>query len=153
MTKKDDRPLRYNDDGNVHMDFHVATNTTIDFIIERFGMEAMDQIFERVGKDVYANLREHLMNGNSAELVKHWRHFFDRENAEYSIEITDDAIILIVNKCTAYEHVQKTAPKISKFFCDQTIKTNAALAEGTPFTIDTEITAPGSCRQIIRRRT
>ena len=45
----DDTPLRYSDSGNVHMNFHVATNTTIDFIIKNFGLEAMDQIFSRVG--------------------------------------------------------------------------------------------------------
>ena len=27
-----DQKLRYNDGGNVHMDFHGATNTTIEFI-------------------------------------------------------------------------------------------------------------------------
>ena len=80
----DDKPLRYSDSGNVHMDFHVATNTTIDFIIKNFGQEAMDQIFSRVGKDVYVDIRRHLMEGNAGELLKHWRHFFDRENADYA---------------------------------------------------------------------
>ena len=32
-----DQKLRYNDGGNVHMDFHGATNTTIDFIIKKYG--------------------------------------------------------------------------------------------------------------------
>ena len=30
-----DQKLRYNDGGNVHMDFHGATNTTIEFIINK----------------------------------------------------------------------------------------------------------------------
>ncbi len=152
MIIPDNKPLRYNEEGNVHMDFHGATNTTIDFIIKNYGIDVMDQIFARVGKDVYADIRRHLTAGNAGELVKHWRHLFDREGADYSIDIYDDEIVLSVRHCTAYHHVKKIASKVSDRFCDQTIKTNEALAEGGPFTIATEITGPGSCRQIIRKR-
>jgi hypothetical protein len=48
--------------------------------------------------------------------------------------------------------VKNIVPKVSEHFCDQTIKTNNAMADGTPFSIDTEVTGPGSCRQIIRKR-
>ena len=49
--------LRYNDQGNVHMDFHGATNTTIDFIIKKYGIETMNDIFKKVGNDVYADIK------------------------------------------------------------------------------------------------
>lgn len=152
MIVSDDTPLRYNEGGNVHMDFHGATNTTIEFIIKNYGIDVMDQIFAKVGKDVYADIHRHLQAGNAGELLKHWRHFFDREQADYDIAVAEDEIILTVRRCTAYHHVKKIAPQVSPHFCDQTIKTNEALAQGTPFTIDTEITGQGSCRQIIRKR-
>lgn len=152
MIIPDDKPLRYNEGGNIHMDFHGAANTTIDFIIKNYGVEVMDEIFAKVGKEVYADIRSHLQAGNAGELVKHWRHFFDRENADYEISVGDDEIILTVRKCTAYHHVKKIAPSVSPHFCDQTIKTNQALAEGTPFSIDTQITGEGACCQIIRKR-
>ena len=41
-------PLRYNEDGNVHLDFHGAVNTTIEFIVKRYGIEALHEIFRRV---------------------------------------------------------------------------------------------------------
>jgi len=148
----DDKPLRYNEGGNVHMDFHGATDTTIEFIIKHYGIGVMDKIFARVGKEVYADIRRHLMAGNAGELVKHWRHFFDREGADYDIEIDDDRIVLTVRHCPAYHHVQKITGQVSDHFCDQTIKTNQALAEGGPFSIETEITGPGACRQIIAKR-
>jgi predicted ArsR family transcriptional regulator len=153
MIRPDNKPLRYNEGGNVHMDFHGATNTTIDFIIENYGIDAMDDIFARVGKEVYADIRSHLRAGNAGELVKHWHHFFDREGADYAIEITEDEVILTVKHCSAYHHVKKIAPQVSKHFCDQTIKTNEAMARGGPIEISTEITGPGACRQIIRKRT
>jgi hypothetical protein len=152
MTDPIETPLRYNEDGNVHLDFHGAVNTTIDFIVGRYGVEAMHEIFRRVGKDVYQDLRRHLMAADTDEVVRHWRHFFDREKGDYDITVGDDEIVLTVRRCPAWHHVQKIAGKVSPNFCDQTTVTNAAMAEGTPYRIATEITGPGSCRQVIRRR-
>ncbi len=152
MISDDKTPLRYQEDGNVHMDFHGATNTTIDFIIENYGLQAMHDIFATVGREVYADIRAHLIAGDSGELVKHWRHFFDRENADYDIQIGAHEIVLTVRRCTAYHHVAKIAPAVSPHFCDQTVVVNNALADGGPFTIETQITGPGACRQIIRKR-
>ena len=64
---------------------------------------------------------------------------------------TDEEIVLTVRHCTAWHHVAKLVGTPSPHFCDQTIRTNEALAEGSPYAIDTEITGPGSCRQVIRR--
>lgn len=147
------KPLRYQETGNVHLDFHGATNTTIDFIVDRYGVDVLNEIFLKVAKDVYVDLHTHLKNGDANELVRHWQYFFERENGDFSIEVNDDEIVLTVRSCPAYMHVKKIAPSVSEHFCDQTIKINNALAEGTPFTIDTQITGEASCRQVIRRRT
>lgn len=146
-------PLRYQEDGNVHMDFHGAVNTTIDFIVARYGVGALHEIFRRVGTDVYQDLRGHLVAEDSHELVKHWQHFFTREGADFDIAIGEDEIVLTVRRCTAWHHVQKIHGAVSAQFCDQTSVVNNALAEGTPFAIDTIVTGNGACRQIIRRRT
>jgi len=145
-------PMRYEEDGNVHLDFHGATNTTIDFIVERFGVAAMDEIFKKVGRDVYASIRADLIAGDTRQLVRHWRHFFDRESGDYDIEIGDDEVVLTVRRCPAWHHVKTLVGHVSPHFCDQTSRTNEAMAEGSPFAIDTEITGEGSCRQVIRRR-
>lgn len=152
MPGQPEKPMRYQEDGNVHLDFHGAVNTTIDFIVARYGIEVMHEIFNKVGKDVYRDLRQHLVDGDPNELVRHWRHFFDRENADYDIAVGEDEIVLTVRRCTAYHHVAKIAPSVSPYFCDQTTKVNEAMADGTPYRVDTEITGPGACRQVIRRR-
>ena len=144
--------LRYAEEGEVHLDFHGATNTTIEFIIARYGVDAMDEIFRKVGKDVYRSIHEDLVNGDSAQLVAHWRHFFERENCDYDIAVGADEIVLTVRRCTAWHHVAKLVGAPAPQFCDQTVQTNEALAEGSPFSLTTEITGPGSCRQVLRRR-
>lgn len=149
---QDDKPLRYQEDGNVHLDFHGATSTTIDFIVSRYGVEAMHEIFRNVGTKVYADIRSHLMAGDSAELVKHWRHFFEREGADFGIDVGENEIVMTVRRCPAWNHVKSIAGTVSANFCDQTIVTNQAMAEGTPFAVETTVTGEGSCRQVIRRR-
>ena len=62
ISNKND--LRYNDAGNVHMDFHGATNTTIEFIINKYGIETMNDIFKKVGNDVYKNILYSLLDIN-----------------------------------------------------------------------------------------
>ena len=146
------KALRYEEGGNVHLDFHGATNTTIDFIIARYGVATMDQIFAKVGRDVYASIRRDLLAGDTAQLLRHWQHFFDREGADYDIAVGEDEIVLTVRRCTAWHHVKKLVGSVSPHFCDQTIRTNEAMAQDSPFSIDTEITGEGSCRQVIRRR-
>ena len=143
--------MRYEEGGNVHLDFHGATNTTIDFIVERFGVDAMDEIFKKVGRDVYASIRNDLIAGDTRQLVRHWRHFFDREGADYDIAVGDDRVVLTVRRCPAWHHVKALTGSVSPHFCDQTSRTNEAMAEGSPFAIDTELTGEGSCRQVIRR--
>tara|TARA_Y100000994_G_scaffold101945_1_gene83951 strand:+ start:365 stop:649 length:285 start_codon:yes stop_codon:yes gene_type:complete len=59
-----DQKLRYNDGGNVHMDFHGATNTTIEFIINKYGIDTMNDIFKKVGNDVYKDIKDHIKKGN-----------------------------------------------------------------------------------------
>ncbi len=144
-------PLRYQEEGNVHLDFHGAVNTTIDFIVTRYGIETLHEIFRRVGTDVYQDLRRHLLAGDRDELVRHWRHFFTREGAEFDIAVDGDAIVMTVRRCPAWHHVAKIHGTVSAQFCDQTRVVNDAMADGTPFAVDTIITGPGSCRQVIRR--
>ena len=44
--------MRYKDTGNVHLDFHGAVNTTVNYIVKKFGIEALHETFFRTGRDV-----------------------------------------------------------------------------------------------------
>ncbi len=144
--------MRYKDTGEVHKDFHGATNTTINYIVDKFGEDAMKIIFERVGKNVYKSIRTGLLNNDPLELKEHLQYYFDRENGEYSLEEIENGFIFVVNKCPAIEHIKKLGLKLSPYFCLQTIEVNNALCEGTPWQCKTEITGEGTCRQIFTGR-
>ena len=36
----------------------------------------MNDIFKKVGNDVYADIKEHIYAGNINMLAEHWQHFF-----------------------------------------------------------------------------
>ena len=38
--------MRYQDTGEVHKDFHLATNTTIHYILKTYGMETLREVFK-----------------------------------------------------------------------------------------------------------
>ena len=144
--------MRYRETGELHLDFHGATNTTINYIARNFGEEALHEIFFAVGQKVYKSIHEKLKHGDASELIEHWQYFFTREKGGFQIKETPDAIILKVSECPAVRQLLKLGLTPSPLFCSQTILVNESLCEGTPFESKTEITGCGKCRQTITRR-
>jgi hypothetical protein len=145
--------MRYQETGELHLDFHGAVNTTIQYIAKRFGQVALREIFDHVGKDVYKSIHEGLANDDPRELKEHLDYFFRRENGEFELRDTTDGFVLEVSKCPAVEHVRKLGLELSPGFCRQTTDVNNALCDGTPWQCRTEVMAPGVCRQTFSRRT
>ena len=144
--------MRYRETGQVHMDFHRTTNATIAYLRKTYGQHFLDDVLRRTAHDVYRSLRESLKEGDPEPLVEHWTYYFDRERGRYRVERTQDAIRLTVNRCPAVAHLEKLGLPIDPAFCRQTIVLNEALAEGTPFVIETDVCGDGRCVQTIRRR-
>ncbi len=143
--------MRYKEAGQVHMDFHRTTNGTIAYLRENYGQEFLDEVFKRTARDVYRSIRKDLLRGDPEQLVEHWTYFFDREGGDYTVERTDDEIKLTVHKCPAVAYLQSRAIELGPGFCRQTTVINAALAEGSPFEVTTEVLGQGRCVQTVRR--
>jgi hypothetical protein len=144
--------MRYCETDQLHLDFHGATQVTIDFLAERFGVEAMQEVLFRTGRDVYRSIRSGLSSGDSSELVEHWRHFLTREEGVYGIHDEDDEIVLTVEECPAVRQILKLGMTPSPYFCHQTVHVSRGMCDGTPFEIVVEKTGPCSCRQTLRKR-
>ena len=144
--------MRYRETGELHLDFHGATNTTIDYIVKNFGEKAIHEIFFAVGQKVYKSIHEKLKQGDASELVEHWQYFFTREKGTFQIKETSDTIVLEVSECPAVRQLLKLGLAPSPNFCQQTILVNEALCENTPFESHTEIIGCGKCRQAIKKR-
>lgn len=142
--------MRYQENGELHLDFHGTTATTIDYVAKHFGNDALRQLMERMAKQVYRSIYEHLQAGDTGELVEHWQYFFNREKSVFQITRHDNGIVeLLVEECPAVRQLKKIGMKVSPDFCLQTKMINEAWSDGTPFTITTEKTGEASCRQTI----
>ncbi len=143
--------MRYKEKGQIHPDFHRTTNATIAYIRGKYGLEFLDEIFRNTASNVYRAIHDDLKKGNPEHLLEHWCYFFDRENGEYSIQRSRDEIRVDVHRCPAVDHLEKKGITIDPAFCRQTQMINEALAQDTPFEIETVVLGCGRCVQTVRR--
>jgi len=139
--------MRYRDTGEVHKNFHAATNATIDYVVNNFGESALTEILQSMGTEVYKSIHTKLKNGDASELIEHIKYYMDREQGKYQINVTETSIVLEVAKCPAVQHIIKSGLPLSPYFCQQTIAVNDALCAGTDWTTKTEVFEPGKCKQ------
>jgi len=144
--------VRYRDTGNVHLDFHRTTNGTIAYLRERYGIPFLDEILRRTAHDVYRAIRADLKAGNAEHLVEHWTYYLEREGGEFTVERTPAEIRVIVHRCPAAAYLLERGIPLDPAFRRQTTVLNAALAEGTPFEIATEVIDDLRYVETIRRR-
>ena len=143
--------LRYQEDNELHRDFHGTTNTTLNYIADHYGVEALKRILRKTGHDVYRSIREKLEKGDASELIEHLNWFFYRERGKYQLTVSEDEIIFEVRECPAIRHLRRLGLEPSRYVCLQTSEVNAGMCEGTPWRSDVKILGEGRCIQSFRK--
>ena len=143
--------LRYQENNELHLDFHGTTNTTLTYIAENYGVEALRAILRKTGKDVYKSIHEKLKKGDASELLEHLNWFFFREKGKYQLTVEENRIVLEVFECPAVRHLKKLGLAPSPYTCLQTVEVNAGMCEDTPWHSEVQIKGEGHCVQIFTR--
>ena len=143
--------LRYQENNELHRDFHSGTNLAIDYIVDNFGLDAIKKILRRTGRKVYQSIHDKLARGDASELLEHLNWFMRRENARYQLTVKEDEIVLEVFECPAIRHLKKLGVPISQHICLQTSEVNAGMCEDTPWTSEVEVLGEGHCVQTFRK--
>ena len=144
--------LRYQEHNELHRDFHGTTNTTLDYIAENYGLDALREILRATGRDVYKSIHDKLAKGDASELLEHLNWFYFREGAAYQLTVSPDEIRLEVFECPAIRHLKKMGVEISRHICLQTSEVNAGMCEGTQWDTETHVIECGHCMQIFKRK-
>ena len=144
--------MRYTDTGEVHKDFHLATNATIDFVLAEYGNNFLKELFDRTAKKVYKDIYENLQKGNYTPLLEHWKYYYGREQGVFTISEGDGGFTFHVTECPACRHLKGKNIPITENFYLQISLLNDAWSEDTPFIITTEILSEGNYKMIVRRR-
>ncbi|MFP4444018.1 MAG: hypothetical protein ACLFST_12940, partial [Spirochaetia bacterium] len=77
--------------------------------------------------------------------------YYAREDGIFDVAGEGDEIIFSVRKCPMIEHLKKNGIPIDESVYLPDILLNEFWSEGTPFSIQTEITGEGEYDMIIRR--
>ena len=139
--------LRYQENNELHKDFHGTTNATLDYIAGKYGVEALEKILRDTGKKVYKSIHDKLAAGDASELLEHLNWFFYREGGKYQLTVNDKQIIIEVKECPAIAHLKKLGLPISPYCCLQTRCINEGMCENTPWKTSLEIISEGHCIQ------
>ena len=143
--------LRYQENNELHKDFHGTANTTFDYIAEKYGEDALKMILRRTGREVYRSIREKLAVGDASELLEHLNWFYFREGAPYQLTVSENEIKLEVFECPAQKHLKALGLPVSQYSCLQTSEVNAGMCENTLWESSVELLASGHCVQTFRK--
>ena len=143
--------LRYQENNELHRDFHGTTNTTLNYIADHYGVDALKMILRKTGHDVYKSIREKLEKGDASELIEHLNWFYFREGAKYQLTVSGNEIVFEVFECPAIRHLRKLGLEPSQHVCLQTSEVNAGMCEGTPWHSEVKVLGEGHCIQTFRR--
>ena len=144
--------LRYQENNELHRDFHGTTNTTIDYIANNYGVEALKEILRTTGRDVYKSIHDKLAKGDASELLEHLNWFYFREGAKYQLTVSPEEIVLEIFECPAIRHLKKLGVPISQHVCLQTSEVNAGMCENTMWNSEVKVIEEGHCIQIFRKK-
>ena len=144
--------LRYQENNELHRDFHGTTNTTLNYIADHYGVDALKMILRKTGHDVYKSIREKLEKGDASELIEHLNWFYFREGAKYQLTVSENEIVFEVFECPAIRHLRKLGLEPSPHVCLQTLEVNKGMCEGTPWVASVEHLGDDHCVQIFRRK-
>ena len=144
--------MRYRDGGNLHKDFHLATQRTIEYVLANYGEPFLKELFVRTAQRVYREIHRSLTDGDFEPLVEHWTYYHDREGSDYEVHRSGDRLEFVVNRCAAVEHLREHGIEPDDRYFLHIRYLNDGFSEGTPFLITTAVRANGSYTQTVCRR-
>jgi hypothetical protein len=144
--------MRYRDTGELHRDFHLGTNTTIDFIMEQYGPGFLLELCRRTTQKVYKDIYQQLQQGNSSALIEHLQYYLGRESGVFEINTGQDQISVNVSKCPMLSHITSNGEILSPGIGDFLSDFYGSWGENTPFTITVDYKYPDESYCIYIRR-
>jgi hypothetical protein len=107
--------MRYTDKGEIHKDFHLSTNATCDYVMNRYGSEFLAELARRTAQRVYLDIYQNMKRGSYQALVEHLCYYLDREGGVYTLSKTREGIVIRVTSCPMHEHILNRGKVVSEY--------------------------------------
>lgn len=133
-------------------DFYFAIEATFRHIRDRFGLAALHEYWEGLGRDYQRRVWRRWAEGGLSAVARYWRDFFDREpGAVVDVERSADAVVVRVRECPAIKHLRASGRDVMPEFCQHCgVMGGAAAAEaGLSLRV---VGGNGSCVQTVVAR-
>lgn len=130
--------MRYHDSGELHKDFHLATNRTVEYIAVHHGQAMLQELCRRTACDVYRDIHEGLRLGDPGRLLEHLAFYTGREGGRYLCEEIGDGWIFHMLDCPMHRQIIDRGQQVSPYLFDFLSHLYRSWSEDTPFVITVE---------------
>lgn len=133
----------------VHKDFHKITSFSLQYLLQEFGLEAMEDFLRVNARNIYKPLIAAATVGGLPAIEKHFRDIFQIEDGDFDLSWEkDDTLVLQVHKCPAIHYLKESGFPIMEKFCESTRITNEEICAGAGLKCSVEYNQEnGSCIQ------
>lgn len=121
------------DNKYLHKDFHGAMSYAIDYLHKSYGENAVREYLRKFTKAFYAPLIDDLKKRGLAALKEHFEKIYNIEGGDVEISLSEDELIIKVNKCPAVTYMKDNNIPVASLFYETTKTVNEALCEDTEF--------------------
>ena len=121
------------DNEYLHKDFHIALNYGIDYLHEKFGVEAVREYLAHFAEAWYSPLKKSLIENGLIAVKNHYEKIFQIEQAEFTMHPDDDELIIRLAASPAVMHIKANGHPVSELFRETIAVVNKAICKDMPF--------------------
>lgn len=131
---------------NVHKDFHGCFSFGLEFLLENYGQEEMEEYLRRLARTVYAPLIESVRDRGLQALEEHWRNVMALEEADFDLHSAyDGTLVLEVKQCPAITHMRERGYEVCRRFCEATRIVNDEICLRAGYVSEVEYDQESAC--------
>jgi hypothetical protein len=132
-------------------DFYFAINATFRWIHDSWGEEGLQEYWQALGHDHYADVTERFRSGGMTAVREYWQAFFAEEpGGDVSVAQDGDVVTITVRTCPAIRHLREHGRKIMPLYCRHCQVVSEAMCKGAGISVDVQ-GGGGACVQVFTK--
>jgi hypothetical protein len=142
------------DNKYLHKDFHLSLNLMLDYVLNRFGKEAVVSYLVQYAKAYHRLLHNRLKAGDLTALSDYLTDIYSKE--EWPVQLTsgDDFIKLKQDACPGVSHIRGSGGQPTLCYVETYRTVYETICEGTPYRYELKYydDKTGACEQLFIKR-
>jgi len=134
-------------------EFIWAYNELFKFLEERYGKQAVIDLWEALSDEFLTNLDELVAKKGTRGMEEYWTHTLTEEGADYTMTTSEDSFVIDMHRCPSVGLLRQGPSGRYKDYCEHCARLYPRILEQHGFTARMEITDPdkGVCRLVVEK--